>query len=63
MRRVPGPDRDDYYLGVLEQPIKYHPEPDFDWSRPQPQLDCVASDETGRFVWIYALVVAVTCAP
>lgn len=24
-RRFSGPDRDDYFLAILEQPIKYHP--------------------------------------
>ena len=56
VRRIPGPDRDDYFVGILEQPIIYHPAPGFDWSRTQP--DDVGTDDAGRFVRIWALVVA-----
>lgn len=54
-RRMAGPDRDDYFFGLLERPIKYHPSAQFDWTRGQPQF--VADDEDGKFVWIYAIIV------
>lgn len=56
MRQIPGPDRPDYFVGRLDQPIKYHPVDGFDWGRSLPQF--VAEDDAGRFVWIYAIIVA-----
>jgi hypothetical protein len=55
-RQIPGPDRPDYFLAGLNQPIKYHPTDGFDWARCQPEF--VAKDETGQFVWVYAIIVA-----
>jgi hypothetical protein len=55
-RRIPAADRDDYYLGVLERRVKYHPAGGFDWSRTQPEF--TATDSDGQFLWIYAIVVA-----
>lgn len=56
VRRMPCPDRDDYFVGILEQPIKYHPSPEFDWTRTQ--SDYVGTDTAGQFVWIWALIIA-----
>jgi hypothetical protein len=55
VRRMTGSDRDDYFLGVLERPIKYHPSAQFDWTRTQPKF--IANDDDGQFVWIYAIIV------
>ena len=57
---MPGPDRDDYFIGILEQPITYHPVPGFNWSRTHP--DDIGTDDAGRFVSIWALVVATLMA-
>jgi hypothetical protein len=59
-RRFAGPDRNDYFLAVLEDPIKYHPSPTFDWSRSPTQF--TASDHDGRFVWIYGIIIAALMA-
>lgn len=56
VRRIPGSDRDDYFLAVLDGPIKYHPSAQFDWTRPQPEF--IATDDDGQFVWIYAVIIA-----
>lgn len=55
-RRIPGPDRDDYFMALLERPIKYHPSAQFDWTRPQSEF--IATDAEGRFIWIYAVIMA-----
>ncbi len=55
-RRLRGPDRDDYFLAIFEHAIKYHPSTEFDWTRSQPEF--VAEDANGRFVWIYAIIIA-----
>ena len=55
-RRIPGPDRDDYFMGILEHPIRYHPSAQFDWSRPQREF--IATDEKGQFLWLYAIICA-----
>ncbi|HYB36497.1 MAG TPA: hypothetical protein VEF72_12490 [Mycobacterium sp.] len=55
-RRIPGPDRDDYFMAILEHPIKYHPSTQFDWTRPQPEF--IAADANGQFLSIYAIIIA-----
>lgn len=55
-RRFTGPDRNDYFLAVLDQPIKYHPAAHFDWARSPPEF--TGADNDGRFVWIYGIVIA-----
>jgi hypothetical protein len=55
VRWMAGPDRDDYVLGFLERPIKYHPAPEFDWTRTQPEF--IRIDDTGRLVSIYAVII------
>ncbi|VAZ61075.1 hypothetical protein [Mycobacterium kansasii] len=55
-RRIPGPDRPDYFLAGLEQRINYHPIDGFDWARCQPEF--LARDDSGPFVWVYAVIVA-----
>jgi hypothetical protein len=37
-------------------PLKYHPTDGFDWARRQPEF--VAKDDTGQFVWVYAIILA-----
>ena len=54
-RRIPGPDRDDYFIGRLERPLRYHPSPEFDWARTQTEF--IGNDGAGQFVWVYAVVV------
>lgn len=60
VRQIAASDRDDYYIGVLESPVKYHSGPDFDWSRPQPQL--TGTDDDGRFVSVLAVVIVALMA-
>ena len=55
LRWIAGPDRPDYLLALLERPIKYHPDEQFDWERTQSEF--VGTDDDGRFVWIYAIIV------
>ncbi|MBU9766579.1 hypothetical protein FR943_22400 [Mycobacterium sp. TNTM28] len=55
-RQMAGSDRPDYALAVLERPIKYHPADEFDWGRCQSEF--VGEDAAGRFVWIYAVIIA-----
>lgn len=55
-RSIPGSDRDDYLLALLDQPIKYHPAEHFDWSRCQSKF--IATDTDGQFLWIYAVIIA-----
>jgi hypothetical protein len=55
VRWIPGPDRPDYLLATLERPIRYHPDDQFDWGRTQAEF--VGTDDDGRFVWIYAVIV------
>jgi hypothetical protein len=55
VRQIPGPDRDDYFLGLLQRPITYHPRPDFDWTRTQPEF--IGRDDAGPYLSIYAVVV------
>jgi hypothetical protein len=55
-RRIPGPDRDDYFSAIFSQPIKYRPAPQFDWARTQP--DFIAADDAGQFLWIPAIIIA-----
>lgn len=54
-RQIPGPDRSDYFLVVLQKPLRYHPQPDFDWSRSQQEFS--SQYGTGDFLWIYAMIV------
>ncbi|MCZ0732494.1 hypothetical protein [Mycolicibacterium iranicum] len=54
-RRLPGPDRSDYFLVVLQKPLRFHPQPDFDWTRGQPEFR--SRDDAGEFLWIYAVIV------
>ncbi|WP_082969362.1 hypothetical protein [Mycobacterium kyorinense] len=55
-RRIPGPDRDDYFSAIFTEPVKYHPSAQFDWDRPQPEF--IAVDDVGQFVWVPAIVIA-----
>jgi hypothetical protein len=55
-RRILGPDRDDYFSAIFSLPIKYHPAPQFDWARTQPEF--VVADDAGQFVWIGAIIIA-----
>ncbi|UMB69147.1 hypothetical protein [Mycobacterium paraterrae] len=55
-RRLAGPDRDDYFLAILENPIRYHPSPPFDWSRSPERF--TATDDSGRFIWVYGIIIA-----
>jgi hypothetical protein len=55
-RRIPGPDRDDYFSAIFTRPIKYHPAPQFDWARTQPGF--IAADGAGQFLWISAIIIA-----
>lgn len=55
VRQIPGPDRSDYFLVVLDQPLRFHPLPDFDWTRTQPEFR--ARDDAGAFLWVYAVIV------
>ncbi|GGF36216.1 hypothetical protein [Williamsia phyllosphaerae] len=52
---LPGPDRPDYVLCVLERPLRYRIGPDFDISRTQPEFR--RDDERGPFLFVHALVV------
>ncbi len=52
---LPGPDRPDYVLCVLEQPIRYRIGADFDLSRTQPEFR--RTDPHGAFLLIHAVVV------
>lgn len=54
-RRFAGPDRNDYFLAVLDQPIKYHPSAQFDWTRSPARF---TADNDGRFIWIYGIIIA-----
>ncbi|OAN39093.1 hypothetical protein [Mycolicibacterium iranicum] len=55
VRQLPGTDRSDYFLVVLQKPIRFHPQPDFDWTRCQPEF--LGRDDAGEFLWIYAVIV------
>jgi hypothetical protein len=55
-RRIPGPDRDDYFSAIFSLPIKYHPAQQFDWARTQPEF--IAADDAGQFLWIGAIIIA-----
>jgi len=55
-RWIPGPDRPDYALAELKQPIKYHPTDAFNWTRPR--ADFIGHDDAGRFVAIYLVAIA-----
>lgn len=52
---LPGPDRPDYVLCVLERPLHYRPGPDFDLSRTQPEFR--QDDEHGLILFVHAVVV------
>ncbi|KMO79425.1 hypothetical protein [Mycolicibacterium obuense] len=54
-RQIPGPDRSDYFFVVLNPPLRFHPQPDFDWSRTQPEFH--GRDDAGAFLRIYAVIV------
>lgn len=54
-RQIPGPDRPDYFPVVLQEPLRFHPQPDFDWTRAQPELR--GQDDTGECLWIHAVIV------
>ncbi len=54
-RQIPGPDRDDYLVSILERPIKYHYPAAFSTTRAQHAF--LATDEDGPFLWVYAIVV------
>lgn len=54
-RRMAGPDRDDYLVGLLERPISYQPAPEFDWTRATPEY--IGTDDAGRFLRVYAGVI------
>lgn len=54
-RQMAGPDRADYYFGIMERAIKYHPQPNFDWTRTQ--SDFVGHDGSGQFLAIRAIVI------
>lgn len=51
-RQMAGPDRPDYYFGIMERAIKYHPQPSFDWTRTQSEF--VGHDGSGQFLAIRA---------
>lgn len=53
---LPGPDRNDYFSAIFSRPIKYHPAPQFDWARTQPEF--IATDDAGQYLWIGAITVA-----
>jgi hypothetical protein len=41
-------------VGLLDEPIEYHPAREFDWTRTQAEF--VGTDDAGWFVWICAIV-------
>ena len=47
-KTMAGPDRPDYYLGVMERAITFHPQGDFDWRRTQSEY--VGRDDFGQFL-------------
>ena len=54
-RQMAGPDRADYYFGMMERAITYHPQSSFDWTRTQ--SDFVGADDAGQFVAVRAIVI------
>jgi hypothetical protein len=56
MRVIPGSDRPDYCLVVLEDPIPFLPPENFDWSITQPEFRATRADGVG-FLWINAFVI------
>lgn len=54
-RQMSGPDRNDYFFGILERPLTYHPAAEFDWARAQTEF--IGTDDAGQFVSIYAIVI------
>ncbi len=54
-RQMAGPDRSDYFLVVVDTPLRFHPSPTFDWSRTQPEFH--GRDDAGAFLWVSAVVV------
>ena len=56
MRVMPGSDRSDYCLVVLEDPIPFLPPENFDWSITQPEFRANRADGV-PFLWVNALVI------
>jgi len=56
MRVMPGSDRADYCLVVLEDPIPFLPPEDFDWSVTQPEFRANRADGV-PFLWINAFII------
>ena len=52
---LPGPDRPDYVVCVLDEPVRYRLGPDFDVARTQPEFR--GDDERGPYLVIHAIVV------
>ena len=50
-----GPDRPDYYFGILERAVQFHPQADFNWSRAQE--DYTGRDSSGQFLVVRAIVI------
>jgi len=55
-RVIPGPDRSDYCLVVLDAPIPFLPPENFDWSVTQPEFRETRADGVA-FLWVNALVI------
>lgn len=55
-RVIPGPDRPDYCLAVLDTPIVFRPPAGFDLSRSSP--DYLRQDAAGPIIYVPAIVVA-----
>ncbi|WP_304111695.1 hypothetical protein [Mycolicibacterium bacteremicum] len=54
-RQLPGSDRDDYFFGITERALKFHPQPGFDWTRAQ--RDFVGVDEAGHFLVVRGIII------
>ena len=56
LRVLPGSDRPDYCLVVLEDPIPFLPPTGFDWSITQPEFHATRADGI-PFLWVNAVII------
>ena len=59
-RVIPGPDRPDYCLAVLDTPLVFRPSGEFDLARTT--ADFLRQDDAGPFIYIHAVIVAARTA-
>lgn len=54
-RQMAGSDRDDYFFGITERELRFHPQPGFDWTRAQREY--IGVDEAGHFLVVRGLII------